>query len=70
MDKFYVIHWLKKLEIYRAQTGSENFDFDDIDEGVVLKTIKIPKNILNLSEKLPELNYKYNLVIKKIRKKK
>ena len=33
----------KWLEFFRAQTGSENIDFDDIEEGVLLKTIKIPK---------------------------
>ena len=49
----------KRLEFFRAQTGSENIDFDDIDEGVLLKTIRIPKNILNLAEKLPESNYEY-----------
>ena len=36
-----------------------NNDFDDIDEGVLLRTIRIPKNILNLAEKLPESNYDY-----------
>ena len=30
---------------------------DDIDEGVLLKTIRIPKNILFLTERLPEPNY-------------
>jgi hypothetical protein len=49
----------KRLEFFRAQAGSENVDFDDIDEGVLLRTIRIPKNILNLAEKLPESNYDY-----------
>ena len=49
----------KRLEFFRAQAGSENIDFDDMDEGVLLKTIRIPKNILNLAEKLPESNYEY-----------
>ena len=49
----------KRLEFFRAQAGSENVDFDDMDEGVLLRTIRIPKNILNLAEKLPEANYDY-----------
>ena len=50
----------KRLEFFRAQAGSENVDFDDMDEGVLLRTIRIPKNILNLAEKLPESNYDYH----------
>ena len=50
---------IKRLEFFRAQAGSENVDFDDMDEGVLLRTIRIPKNILNLAEKLPESNYDY-----------
>ena len=50
---------IKRLEFFRAQAGSENVDFDDMDEGVLLRTIRIPKNILNLSDKLPESNYDY-----------
>ena len=49
----------KRLEFFRAQAGSENVDLDDMDEGVLLRTIRIPKNILNLAEKLPEANYNY-----------
>ena len=49
----------KRLEFFRAQAGSENVDFDDMDEGVLLRTIRIPKNILNLAENLPESNYDY-----------
>ena len=50
---------IKRLEFFRAQAGSENVDFDDMDEGVLLRTIRIPKNILNLAEKLPESNYDF-----------
>ena len=50
---------IKRLEFFRAQAGSENVDFDDMDEGVLLRTIRIPKNILYLAEKLPESNYDY-----------
>ena len=49
----------KRLEFFRSQAGNENVEFDDMDEGVLLRTIRIPKNILNLAEKLPESNYDY-----------
>ena len=49
----------KRLEFFRSQAGNENIEFDDMDEGVLLRTIRIPKNILNLAEKLPESNYDY-----------
>ena len=32
-------------------------DLDNIDEGVLLRTIRIPKNIIFLSDNLPEKNY-------------
>jgi NIMA (never in mitosis gene a)-related kinase len=45
----------KRLEFFQAQCG---FEGDEImDEGELLKTIRIPKNILFLSEKLPGANY-------------
>ena len=46
----------KRLEFFQAQAG-ENEDFDNIDEGVLLRTIRIPKNIIFLSDNLPEKNY-------------
>ena len=46
----------KRLEFFQAQSG-ENEDLDNIDEGVLLRTIRIPKNIIFLSENLPEKNY-------------
>ena len=46
----------KRLEFFQSQAG-EDIDLDNIDEGVLLKTIKIPKNFIFLSEKLPEKNY-------------
>ena len=49
----------KRLDFFRSQAGSENVEFDDMDEGILLRTIRIPKNILNLAEKLPESNYDY-----------
>ena len=50
---------IKRLEFFRAQAGGENVDIDDMDEGVLLRTIRIPQNILNLAERLPESNYEY-----------
>ena len=46
----------KRLEFFQSQAG-ESEDLDNIDEGVLLRTIRIPKNIIFLSEKLPEKNY-------------
>ena len=47
----------KRLEFFKAQAGYDEENMDDIDEGVLLKTIRIPKNILFLTERLPEPNY-------------
>ena len=46
----------KRLEFFQAQAG-EDLDLDNIDEGVLLRTIRIPKNIVFLSDNLPEKNY-------------
>ena len=47
----------KRLEFFQAQAGNDNVDIDDMEEGVLLRTIRIPSNILCLSDKLPEANY-------------
>ena len=47
----------KRLEFFKAQAGFDDENMGDIDEGVLLKTIRIPKNILFLTERLPEPNY-------------
>ena len=47
----------KRIEFFQAEAGNENIDIEDSEEGVLLRTIRIPKNILFLSEKLPEANY-------------
>ena len=47
----------KRMEFFQAQAGFDEENCDDIDEGVLLKTIRIPKNILFLTERLPEANY-------------
>ena len=47
----------KRIEFFQAQAGNENIDIDHMEEGVLLRTIRIPKDILFLSDKLPEANY-------------
>ena len=45
----------KRIEFFKAQAGFENVDIDD--ESLLLKTIKIPQNILLLGDRLPKANY-------------
>ena len=45
----------KRLEFFKANENIE--DIDSIDEGVLLQTIRIPKNVLFLADKLPGSNY-------------
>ena len=47
----------KRLEFFQAQAGENEGMMDNIDEGVLLRTIRIPKNIIFLSDNLPEKNY-------------
>jgi NIMA (never in mitosis gene a)-related kinase len=47
----------KRLEFFQAQAGENESMMDNIDEGVLLRTIRIPKNIIFLSDNLPEKNY-------------
>ena len=47
----------KRMEFFQAQSGLDEENLDGIDEGVLLKTIRIPKNILFLTERLPGSNY-------------
>ena len=57
----------KRLEFFQAQAGFDEENMDGMDEAVLLKTIRIPKNILFLTERLPEANYdngKNNLKMK------
>ena len=57
----------KRLEFFHAQAGFDEENMDEMDEAVLLKTIRIPKNILFLTERLPEANYdnrKNNLKMK------
>ena len=47
----------KRLEFFQSQIGIEDENIDSMDEGVLLKTIRLPKNILFLTERLPVANY-------------
>ncbi len=46
----------KRLDYFQAQNGFGDYD-DNVDEAELLKTIRIPKNILFLTERLPGANY-------------
>ena len=46
----------KRLEFFKSNTEKE-IDLQNIDENTLLKTIKIPKNLLFLTNKLPKANY-------------
>ena len=46
----------KRIEFFKAQAGFEG-DINDADESILLRTIKIPQNILLLGERLPKANY-------------
>jgi len=48
---------IKRLEFFKAQIGNDNLDIANMDEAELLRTIRIPKNILFLSDKLPKANY-------------
>ena len=47
---------IKRMEFLKSNSGNEN-DLINMDESTLLKTIRIPKNILFLSSKLPKANY-------------
>ena len=47
----------KRIDFFQATAGLENEDLDNMDDAELLKTIRIPKNILGLSNNLPESNY-------------
>jgi NIMA (never in mitosis gene a)-related kinase len=47
----------KRIDFFQATAGMENEDLDNMDEAELLKTIRIPKNILFLSNNLPDSNY-------------
>ena len=48
---------VKRIEFFKEQEGFKDDNFDDMDEGKLLKTLRITKNMLFLSEQLPNANY-------------
>ena len=50
----------KRIDFFSATAGLDNEDLDNIDEAQLLKTIRIPNNILFLSNNLPDSNYNDN----------
>ena len=48
---------IKRIEFFKEQEGFQEEDFDEMDEGKLLKTLRVTKNMLFLSEQLPTANY-------------
>ena len=48
---------IKRIEFFKEQEGFKDDDFDEMDEGKLLKTLRVTKNMLFLSEQLPNANY-------------
>ena len=53
----------KRIEFFKAQMGLEDKDINYMDDNELLKTIRLPKNLIGLSDKLPKANYLPNLNI-------
>ena len=47
---------IKRMEFFKSNSGND-IDLINMDESSLLKTIRIPKNLLFLSNKLPKANY-------------
>jgi NIMA (never in mitosis gene a)-related kinase len=48
---------VKRLEFFKSNSRNDTIDLINMDESTLLKTIRIPKNLLFLSNKLPKANY-------------
>ena len=48
---------VKRIEFFKEQEGFQEDNFDEMDEGKLLKTLRVTKNMLFLSEQLPNANY-------------
>ena len=59
---------LKRIDFFKAQEGFNEEDFDEMDEGKLLKTLRVTKNMLFLSEQLPNANYNTPRRLKQIEK--
>ena len=55
---------MKRIDFFKAQEGFKDDDFDEMDEGKLLKTLRVTKNMLFLSEQLPNANYDSPKIIK------
>ena len=55
---------IKRIDFFKAQEGFKDDDFDEMDEGKLLKTLRVTKNMLFLSEQLPNPNYDTPKVVK------
>ena len=51
---------LKRMEFLKSGSSNDNLDLINMDENALLRTIRIPKNIIFLSNKLPKANYDSN----------
>ena len=51
---------IKRMDFLKSSASDDNIDLVNIDENALLRTIRIPKNILFLSTKLPKANYENN----------
>ena len=49
----------KRIEFFKEQIGLKCENIDVMDENELLKTIRLQKNLLGLSEKLPKPNYNF-----------
>jgi NIMA (never in mitosis gene a)-related kinase len=47
----------KRIEYFKAQIGLDCGNIDAMDDNILLKTIRLQKNLLGLAEKLPKPNY-------------
>ena len=47
----------KRIDFFKAQMGLDGKDIDYMDDNELLKTIRLPKNLIGLSDKLPKANY-------------
>ena len=48
---------IKRMDFLKSCSSDENVDLINMDENFLLRTIRIPKNLLFLSNKLPKPNY-------------
>ena len=51
---------LKRMEFLKSGSSDDNLDLINMDVNALLRTIRIPKNIIFLSNKLPKANYDTN----------